>query len=73
MAQAEGSGGSMAARTSSLAASPTPLSGSVRMRRRPSMWSVIRRQRLALTGTIIVALRCDRGDRRAVARAVRRY
>jgi peptide/nickel transport system permease protein len=55
MAQAEESGGSIAARGASLATSPTQLSGSVRMPRRPSMWSVIRRQRLALTGAIIVA------------------
>ncbi|HEY7036861.1 MAG TPA: ABC transporter permease [Thermomicrobiales bacterium] len=46
----------MATRASSLAASTTPLSGTVRMPRRPSMWSVIRRQRLALTGAVIVAL-----------------
>ncbi|MEA2528708.1 MAG: peptide/nickel transport system permease protein [Thermomicrobiales bacterium] len=56
MAQAEESGGSPAAGSASLAgATPRALAVAARAPRRPSMWSAIRRQRLALTGTVIIA------------------
>jgi peptide/nickel transport system permease protein len=54
MAQAQEGGGSLTVAASAPVAGPAQLSGSLRMPRRPSMWSVIRRQRLALTGAIIV-------------------